>query len=247
MHRIDVKPFWRALPFGIAGLTLAFVLASSAGRAAAMFGPANWRALFMVICIAMAALPWLVLGREGRRQIGLQRPRDACWVPLGLVLGAAAATVCYLFGAALYGAGLEHWFVSVARNYQLQPTAGWSLLRLHLTFTIAACLFSPIGEEIFYRGFLQKVLEDRYARARATLMEAGLFALVHLCHHGIVLGASGFRLLPLSGALWVAQMFALSLLFAWLRRRADSILPAIAAHAAFNAAMNGWIFARLWP
>jgi membrane protease YdiL (CAAX protease family) len=221
MQRIDVKPVWRALPFGIAGLTLVFVLASTAGRAAAMFGPVGWRALFMVICIAMAALPWLVLG-------------------------ALAATFCYLFGAALYGAGPEHWFVSVARNYQLQPTRGWSLLRLHLTFTIAACLFSPIGEEIFYRGFLQKVFEDRHGARRATIMEASLFALVHLCHHGVLVTGSGYQLLPLSGALWVAQMFALSLLFAWLRRRGDSILPAIAAHAAFNAAMNGWIFARLW-
>jgi len=247
MQQIDVKPLWRALPYGIAGLTLAFVLASSAGRAAAMFGPARWRALLMVICIAMAVLPWLVLSREGRRQIGLQRPRSALWVVSGVVFGALAATFCYLFGVALFGAGQDHWFVSVARNYQLQPTHGWSLLRLHLTFTIAACLFSPIGEEIFYRGFLQKVLEDRHGARRATLMEASLFALVHLCHHGILVTGSGYQLLPVSGALWVAQMFALSLLFAWLRRRGDSILPAIVAHAAFNAAMNGWIFSRLWP
>jgi membrane protease YdiL (CAAX protease family) len=247
MHRIDVKPFWQAVPFGIAGLTLVFVIASSAGRVAAMFGPSSWRALFALICIAMAALPWMVLGREGRRQIGLRRPRHPAWVPLGLLLGALAASLCYLIGVTLYGASADNWFVSVARNYQLQPTAGWSLLRLHLTFTIVACLFSPIGEEIFFRGFLQKVLEDRHGATRATVMEAGLFALVHLCHHGVVLGAAGVELLPVSAALWVALMFLLSLMFAWLRRAGDSVLPAIAAHAAFNAAMNGWIFARLWP
>ena len=247
MHRIDVKPSWQALPFGIAGLTLAFVLASSAGRAAAMFGPASWRGLFALVCIAMAALPWLVLGREGRRRIGLKKPRHAAWLPLALLLGALAASACYLLGVTLYGASADNWFVSVARNYQLQPSAGWSLLRLHLTFTIVACLFSPIGEEIFFRGFLQKVLEDRYGRIRATGMEASLFALVHLCHHGILLGAAGFQLLPVSGALWVGQMFLLALLFAWLRRGSDSIVAAILAHAAFNAAMNGWIFARLWP
>jgi membrane protease YdiL (CAAX protease family) len=247
MHRIDVKPFWRAGPFGLAGLTLVFVLASSAGRAAAMFGPASWRALFVVVCLAMTALPWLVLGRAGRRQIGLQRARHRAWLAAGLLVGALAASACYLLGVSLYGSGPDNWFVSVARNYQLQPTAGWSLLRLHLTFTIAACLFSPIGEEIFFRGFLQRVLQERHGARQATLMEASLFALVHLCHHGIVAGAAGYRLLPLSASLWVAQMFALSLLFAWLRRSSDSVLPAIAAHAAFNAAMNGWIFARLWP
>lgn len=247
MQRIDVKPFWRAVPFGIAGLTLAFVLTAIVVRAVAMFGPGSWRPLIVTSFLAMTALPWLVLGREGRRQIGLQSPRHAGWLALGLLLGALAASACHLLGASLYGAGPDNWFVSIARSYQLQPTQGWSLLRLHLTFTIAACLFSPAGEEIFFRGFLQKVLEDRHGRTRATVMEASLFALVHLCHHGIVASAAGYRLLPVSGALWVAQMFALSLMFAWLRRRSDSILPAIAAHAAFNAAMNGWIFARLWP
>ncbi|QOL51060.1 CPBP family intramembrane glutamic endopeptidase [Massilia litorea] len=247
MQRIDVKPFWRAVPFGIAGLTLAFVLTAIVVRAVAMFGPGSWRPLIVTSFLAMTALPWVVLGRAGRRQIGLQAPRHAGWLALGLLLGALTASVCHLLGASLYGTGPDNWFVSIARSYQLQPTQGWSLLRLHLTFTIAACLFSPVGEEIFFRGFLQKVLEDRHGRTRATVMEASLFALVHLCHHGIVASAAGYRLLPVSGALWVAQMFALSLMFAWLRRRSDSILPAIAAHAAFNAAMNGWIFARLWP
>jgi membrane protease YdiL (CAAX protease family) len=113
-------------------------------------------------------------------------------------------------------------------------------------FTIIACLFSPIGEELFFRGFLQKVLEDRHGRTRATVMEAALFALVHLCHHGLLVTAAGVVVQPVSGALWVAQMFLLSLMFAWLRRRSDSIVPAIVAHAAFNAAMNHVIFTRLW-
>lgn len=246
MHAIDVKAGWRTVPFGIAGLALAFVLASSIARAAAMFGPASWRALFVVTCIAMAALPWLVLSRMGRRQIGLQRPRHLAWLPLSLALGVLAASACFWLGVTLYGAGPDNWFVSVARNYRGMPTAGWNLLQLHLTFTIVAILFSPIGEEIFFRGFLQKVWEDRHGRARATIMEASLFALVHLCHHGILVSAAGIALQPVSGALWVAQMFLLSLLFAWLRRRSDSILPAIVAHAGFNAAMNHWIFTRLW-
>jgi membrane protease YdiL (CAAX protease family) len=246
MYAIDVKAGWRTVPFGIAGLTLVFVLASTIARAAAMFGPASWRALFMVTCIAMAALPWVVLSRMGRRQIGLRRPRHLAWLPLSLALGALAASACFWFGFVLYGAGPEHWFVSIAGSFRQQPTPGFTLLQLHLMFTIIAVLFSPIGEEIFFRGFLQKVLEDRHGRTRATIMEASLFALVHLCHHGILVSAAGVVLQPVSGALWVAQMFLLSLLFAWLRRRSDSILPAILAHAAFNAAMNHWIFTRLW-
>ena len=247
MNRIGAKASRQALPGGIYGPVLAFAAITSAVRAAAMFGPASWRGLFMLACIAMALLPWLLLDRAGRRGIGLQRARHPSWLLAGLAGGALAASLCYWLGAALYGAGPDNWFVSIARNYRLQPTAGWSLLQLHLVFTSVAILFSPIGEEIFFRGLLQKVLEERHGALRATLAEAGLFALVHLCHHGILAGAAGWTILPVSGALWVAQMFLLSLALAWLRRRSGSLLPAIAAHAAFNAAMNAWIFARLWP
>ena len=246
MYAVDVKPGWRAVPFGIYGVTFAFVLASTAARIIAMFGPNAWRALFLLMCIAMAALPWLVLSRAGRRQVGLQRPRQLRWLPLGLVLGLLAATACFWFNFSLYGAGPDHPFVSVARSFRQQPTPGFSLLQLHLMFTIVAILFSPVGEEIFFRGFLQRVLEDRHGRSRATVMQAALFALVHLCHHGILVTSAGAVVQPVSAALWVAQMFLLSLMLAWLRRRSDSILPAIAAHAAFNLAMNHWIFTKLW-
>jgi len=247
MNRIGAKSGWQAVPGGVYGLVLGFAVVSSLVRAAAMFGPAAWRGLFMLACIAMALLPWLLLDRSGRRAIGLQRPIHPAWLLAGLAIGALAASFCYWLGAMLYGTGPDNWYISVARNYQLQPTAGWSLLQLHLVFTTVAILFSPIGEEIFFRGLLQKVLEERHGATRATLGEAAWFALVHLCHHGILATSLGWTILPVSGALWVAQMFLLSLAFAWLRRRSDSIWSAVLAHAAFNAAMNGWIFARLWP
>ena len=41
-------------------------------------------------------------------------------------------------------------------------------------------------------------------------------------------------------------MFALAWTLAWLRRASDSVLPAVLAHAAFNATMNSFIFAYLW-
>ena len=36
-------------------------------------------------------------------------------------------------------------------------------------------------------------------------------------------------------------------LFAWLRKRSESLYPAIAAHAAFNFVMGTCIFLALWP
>lgn len=243
---IEFRPGWRKLSFGWFGLTLALVAASTLIRVAAMFGPTSWRVLFMLLCVAMALLPWLLLSPLGRRQIGLKLPSRGGWIMAGVMGGAIASALCFWLGITLYGASADNWFVSIAQSYRLHPTTGWSLLQLHLVFTSVAILFSPIGEEIFYRGYLQSVLEQRFTVTTSTSLEAALFALVHLCHHGILATAAGLVLLPGSAALWVAQMFALSLGLAWLRRRSDSLLPAIAAHAAFNAAMNGFIFSYLW-
>jgi len=109
-----------------------------------------------------------------------------------------------------------------------------------------ARLLSPLGEEIFFRGFLQRALEMRFSARQSTHIEAALFGLVHLCHHGLVASAAGLSLRAGSGAMWVALMFCTAWMFAWLRKRGDSLVPAIVSHAAFNATMNVFIFAVLW-
>src|SRR5436190_289841 len=154
----------------------------------------------------------------------------------------------WLLAVALFGSGDDNWFVSIARNYQRQmDTTGWDLLRLHLVFTVPAMIFSPIGEELFFRGYLQHVLERRFSARASTLAECAAFAAIHLCHHGLYNSAAGLGLRPLSGAIWMLLMFCAAMLFAWLRKRSGSLLPAIVSHAAFNMVMNRTIFGFLWP
>jgi membrane protease YdiL (CAAX protease family) len=246
MRSIDIKPALRGRALGIGSLALLLSALFLAVRALAMLGPNGLRGLFLVMCAGMIALPWLLLSPHGRYQIGLKFPTNGAWFAAALALGLAAASACFLLGYQLYGATADNWFVSVARSYARHPGGADSLLQLHLSFTVAACLFSPIGEELFFRGFLQKVLEQRASPKVSTHLQSALFALVHLCHHGILVTAAGLALLPASGTLWVLLMFALSWLFSWLRRASDSLLPAVLAHAAFNATMNSFIFAYLW-
>lgn len=246
MKSIDIKHAWRTLPVGIGGLSFLLCVLFLVLRSLSMFGPAGLRILFPLMCVGMILLPWLMLSPHGRYQIGLKLPERGGHMLVALCVGAGASLVCFLVGTLLFGNTSEHWFVSVARLYGEHPDPAASVWRLHLTFTIAACLFSPIGEEIFFRGFLQKVLEQRMSRTGATHAQSALFALVHLCHHGIIATAAGLVLLPVSAALWVLLMFATSWAFSWLRQSSQSLLPAIAAHAAFNATMNSFIFAFLW-
>lgn len=233
----------RGLPIAVAS-----ALVFAAMRAAGTLAPAHWRWLLPLSFVCMAASPWLLLSRLGRQQIGLVRPIRHVWFATSIALGALAALACFALGTIAFGSSEDNWFVSIARNYRdTIPHQGLTTAQLFLVATVPALVFSPIGEEIFFRGLLQRALEERFSLRASTWIEASLFGLVHLCHHGLLATATGIRLLPMSGALWVALMFCVALMFARLRHRSGSLLPAMAAHASFNLAMNVCIFAALWP
>lgn len=242
--------FRRGLPFSArSALTVALVLAVgfTLVRAFAMLGPVAWRGLFLLHCIPMALVPWLLLKKETRLQVGLKPSVRPLEYPLALGAGLLAATLCYLIGTGLFGTTDDNWFISVGHSYRAQPTDGLDIKIVFAMFAIPGMLFSPIGEEIFFRGYLQRMLETRFSERISTAIEAAWFAGAHLIHHGIVLTAAGLGFRTISGPLWFGLMFALSCMFAWLRKRHDSIYPAILAHAAFNLAMISFIFAYLWP
>ena len=216
-------------------------------RALGTIGPSNLRWMLPLGFCVMTVLPWLLLTSAGRRQIGLKLPGNSTSYLTGLVVGMLAATICLAIGLILFGNSPDNWFVSIANSYRrVMDTSGFGIVKLHLMFTIPACIFSPVGEEIFFRGFLQRALEVRFSNRQSTHMEAALFGLVHLCHHGLVASSLGLSLRVGSGAIWVVLMFCTAWMFAWLRKSSDSLLPAVVSHAAFNATMNVGIFAILW-
>lgn len=224
-----------------------FAVAFAAMRGIALLGPPGLRWLLPLSFVIMMALPWFLLRRRGRRRIGLQRPKNRRYYLAGVLLGALAAVVCFAIGIALFGHTANNWYVSVASNYRnTLDTTGFSAVRLHLTFTIPAMIFSPVGEEIFFRGIFQHALEIRLNAKASALIECAVFGGVHLFHHGLSRSASGITLLPVSGILWVILMFAIALTFAWLTKRSESLFPAMASHASFNLFMNVTIFAMIW-
>jgi uncharacterized protein len=250
-------PLFQQALFWALMLSVLFVVMRVMGT----MGGRQWQPLLPLSFVLMMLIPWLLLTALGRRRIGLVRitaGAGGAGVARGIgysirallfaaIAGVAAASLCYVAGVLWFGRSADNWFVSVANNYRgTMDTSKMSLLQLYLIFTIPAMLFSPIGEEIFFRGFLQQALQEKFSAATSTLMEAGLFGLVHLCHHGLFISAAGISMHAVSGAAWVVLMFLTALMFAWLRRRSGSLYPAMLSHAAFNATMNAWIFMMLW-
>lgn len=249
MTQASNSAIWRMAAAPMPALTLVLMLAAgfAAMRAGGVLGPPALRWMLPVSFTVMALMPWLLMNAEGRRQIGLRRPeRAGAWLP-AIGIGALASLACFGIGMVLFGQSADHWFVSIANNYRgVMDTAGMSMLALHLVFTLPALIFSPIAEEIFFRGILQRTLEQHLSSRASTVIECGAFAAVHLCHHGLVMEAAGLGWLPLSGSLWMILMFVTALLFAAIRKRSGSLYPAMAAHAAFNLTMNALIFMALW-
>jgi uncharacterized protein len=167
-------------------LIVLLALVFAAMRALGTLGPANLRWLLPLGFCLMALLPWLLLSAEGRRKIGFKPPSKSVYYLVAIMSGFLAAFVCFVLGYSMFGHGGENWYVNIGNNYKhIMDTSKMSFVMLNVFFTIPAILFSPIGEEIFFRGMLQTTMEQKFSALTSTLLECGLFGLVHLCNHGI--------------------------------------------------------------
>ncbi|PPL20603.1 hypothetical protein GY24_00705 [Microterricola pindariensis] len=200
--------------------------------------------LVSLVFVAMAVLPWLVLTRDGRRRIGIVRPSRWRWVLPAALAGGASMLAVFAAATALWGLTAQNPFVYIAGTYSNVPASPSDADRLiyFLIYAVVSMLFSPIGEELLYRGMAHEALAPRLGNRGAALVDAGAFAVTHLAHFGIVLVAGVWAFLPLPALLWVAAMFLASLVFYGFRVLTGSILGSIVAHAAFNLAMITAIF-----
>ena len=174
--------------------------------------------------------------------MGLKAVRNSRWLVWGLLVGMGASLIVFGIGWVLYGRTADNWYVSVLDSFSIGPQA-MQIPRLVLfaIYTLPAMIFSPIGEEFFFRGMLHESFKEQWGAAVATLINAAAFGGIHLLHHGLRWDSTGGHLLG-SGLLWVGLMMGLSWLFTLCRERGGSIWPAVVAHAGFNLIMNVTIF-----
>ena len=238
-----LRRFWRPVFGDGLGLAVSLAALAAAVRAVGMLGPQRLYFVLPIGFVLMALTPHLFLSREGRRRAGMRLPERAQWILWGVLLGFLGAALCYWLGIGLFGHTDDNWFVSVRRSFPVTPEMeSLPPAQLFWILTVPSMIFSPLGEEIFFRGFLQQVAEERWNHRSGVIVDAGWFAVVHLFHHGILRIDGEIRLFPLSGLIWMALIFATGVLFAWLRRKTGSLVAPILSHAAFNLAMSYTVF-----
>lgn len=166
---------------------------------------------------------------------------------MALIAGVACSALLFYIGQGLFGQTDRNWFAYIAQTYPHVPEIldEHSRLFFFLVYAGISMTFSPIGEELFYRGVVHEIFAADLGDRAASFIDSGAFALVHLAHFGIIYSAGEWHFVPLAALLWVGLLFGTCLLFFQARKHSGSILGAISAHAGFNLGMNYFIFYHL--
>jgi membrane protease YdiL (CAAX protease family) len=101
----------------------------------------------------------------------------------------------------------------------MQTAHSW---RQWLAFTLIVLVIAPVGEEIYFRGLLFPVLQEKVGDTRAIFLTAIIFA---LCHREAV------SFLPLVAA---------GILLTWLFGKFSNLLVPIMAHGIWNGLVLGY-------
>lgn len=133
----------------------------------------------------------------------------------GIILGILGGYILVLLGITGYTLTdmhrLQFAFGSFDLNFSLQKEAGYYLLTksdtfkgglLYLSFSIGVI---GLGEELFWRGFIQAKIAHRLPKNAAVWLTAGLFALVHFYIFLIVPFKQGIfflGLITIAGVIW---------------------------------------------
>ncbi|HOZ79321.1 MAG TPA: type II CAAX endopeptidase family protein [Ferruginibacter sp.] len=195
------------------------------------------------IMLISALVPFIFLSKKGQQKAGLVKPSNYYPLLLAFALGLMASLLLHYAAQALYGSGNENWYAYIGRSYNIP--AGIDSNDKRTMFIIMAAtgmLFSPIGEEFFFRGLVHTGFQQSWGSRKASLADGLAFSLVHLSHFGIVYLNNNWHFLPLPATLWVTGMFLTSLLFAYCKRLTHSIWGAVICHSAFNLGMIYCIF-----
>jgi membrane protease YdiL (CAAX protease family) len=201
-----------------------------------------------VIFVIMALSPLVLLNKDGRRAIGLKKSKNPFWLIKSFVLGILICTLIFLLGKVLYGESIDNWFVYISKSYRSIPVEELKGNNKPLYFAMFALIgmtFSPIGEELLYRGLIHQSFVPSFGDNKASIIDSLAFSMVHLAHFGIVWSSGMFEILTVPALLWVILMFLTSRLFFYCKTKTGSIYGAVASHAGFNLAMTYFIFYHL--
>ncbi|HEU5203296.1 MAG TPA: CPBP family intramembrane glutamic endopeptidase [Candidatus Limnocylindrales bacterium] len=181
--------------------------------------------LIRLLVVDTGALSW--------RQMGVRPPSSEALRGFGIGV-AWALPIILLTG--LLANFLVSWF-GVSPESPLPPAGDPGGIVLNL---IAGAVLAPIGEELFFRGFLTTAWVVSFGATRGVILGGLLFAFVHI----VGIQAATFEQgLPLA-LIGFAARVPIGLALGWLFVRKGTIWAPIGLHAAFNGILL--VFAEVY-
>ncbi len=197
-------------------------------------------ALIMTIS---AIAPFLFLTKYGRKEIGITKSQNFNWLFIALVCGLVASFSLHFIGKILYDNTFQNWYQYIGKLYNIPTTITQTDKKMMFVIVAStSMIFSPIGEELFFRGIVHSSFAKSIGEKKASIVDSLAFALTHISHFGLVFINNKWDFFTIPTIIWVTSMFFVSLLFYFFRKKSGSILGAILCHSAFNLGMTFCIF-----
>jgi membrane protease YdiL (CAAX protease family) len=241
----ELRPFWNNIfhfnwKFGLFLILIIcvprFILVLNA-NASGSYGSIG------LIMLISAIAPYIFLSKYGRNKIGITSPKKYNWILVAFIAGLLVSLLLYFLGKGLYGNSYENWYSYIGKSYNIPQ--GIKPNDKAILFTImglTGMTFSPIGEELFFRGIVHSSFANSIGEKRASVVDSSAFAAVHISHFGMVFINNQWKLMTLPALIWVLSMFLVSMLFFIFKKYSGSILGAIICHSSFNLGMIYCIF-----
>lgn len=194
-------------------------------------------AIFLLY-LSMWFIPLVLLTSKGRKYIGIRKPDKWMKLLYALVAGIVFCLISYLVTYWLYGLSIDNSYVYMSKVFRLTSEMLEEYrYKLFFISLIVGMTFSPIGEELLYRGVIHGCFVEKYGENKAAIIASLAFMVAHLPHFGIVYNAGEWSFPFFPALLWMFFMFMVGQLFYKCKVYSKSILGAVLAHAGFNAGM----------
>ena len=196
-----------------------------------------------LIMVVSAIIPFVFLNKNGQKQSGFTKTNRYSQLFLAFVSGLFFSFILYWIGQLLYGNSFENWYNYIGKSYNIPAEINLADKRiLFIIMAATGMTFSPIGEELFFRGIVHTAFAKSVGDKKASVIDSLAFAFTHISHFGLVFIANEWKFLFIPALIWVTFMFLVSLLFSFFKKYTNSILGAILCHSGFNLGMIYCIF-----
>ena len=212
----ELRPFWGRFfsfnwKFGLF-LTLIvciprFVLVLNANASG------NYSSIGLIMVISAIA-PFIFLSKFGRTAIGITKPKKYNWLLIAFISGLTASFFLYFLGQTLYGQSFENWYNYIGKSYKIPTVIDQNDKKvLFSIMAFTGMTFSPIGEELFFRGIVHSSFAKSIGEKKASIVDSSAFALTHISHFGLVFVNNKWDFFTIPTIIWILSMFLVSILF----------------------------------